>query len=171
MSSLGIRTYGAEVLRRRGDAVDDFGERIIPFLLQMAETMVVEGGVGLAAPQVGVSRLIAVINPEPENPDSLIEMVNPRIVAASDDEVAFEEGCLSVPGIRADVIRPEAVTVTYQDRDGAQHRLDADGILARIIQHELDHLDGVLFVDRLSAAKRVLLKPRLKRLLCTRDGE
>ncbi|MBN1884426.1 MAG: peptide deformylase [Candidatus Krumholzibacteriota bacterium] len=154
-----------------GDPVEDFDERLVPFLERMAETMVIEGGVGLAAPQVGVSRLIAVINPDPDNPDTLVEMINPRIVAVSDEEVSIEEGCLSVPGIRANIVRPAAVTVTYQNREGRDCTLDADGLLARIIQHELDHLDGVLFVDRVSAAKRVLLKPRLRQLLRGRDGE
>jgi peptide deformylase len=144
--------------------VDDFDEELLTFLNDMVETMIVEGGVGLAAPQVGVSRQIAVINPEPENEKTLIKMINPRIVATSDETEILEEGCLSIPGIRADVIRSKGLEVLYQDEGGKEHRLEAEGLLARIIQHEVDHLNGVLFIDHLSTAKKLLIKPQLRKL-------
>ena len=126
--------------------------------------MIAARGVGLAAPQIGVSKQIAIMNPEPEDDAKLIKMINPRIVAVSDEKVKIEEGCLSVPGVRADVERPERVTVLYQDENGKERTLEAEGLLARIVQHELDHLNGVLFIDRLSFAKRSLIKAKLRNL-------
>lgn len=163
--SLGIRTYGNDVLRSRSGEVQEFGDELSEFLLQMVETMLVEDGVGLAAPQVGVPKRIAVMNPEPENERTLVKMINPRIVATSDETESVEEGCLSVPGIRGNVIRPVAIEVAYLDEKGSERRLQADGLLARIIQHEIDHLDGVLFVDRLSIAKKMLIKSKLRSLI------
>lgn len=164
MPSLGLAIYGDSVLREKGKKVDDFDEELLTFLNDMVETMIVEGGVGLAAPQVGVSRQIAVINPEPENEKTLIKMINPRILATSDDTEVMEEGCLSIPGIRADVMRSKALEVLYQDESGKEHRLEAEGLLARIIQHEVDHLNGVLFIDHLSTAKKLLIKPQLRKI-------
>jgi len=165
MKPLDIRTYGCDVLRSKSEQVEEFGDELSRLLLEMVETMLVEDGVGLAAPQVGVSRRIAVMNPEPENEKTLIKMINPRIVARSDETESIEEGCLSVPGIRGNVIRPASVEVTYLDEKGSEHRMQADGLLARIIQHEIDHLDGVLFVDRLSIAKKMLIKSKLRSLI------
>jgi peptide deformylase len=165
MEPLGIRTYGSDVLRKESKPVEEFGEELREFLLRMVETMLIEDGVGLAAPQVGVSRSVAVVNPEPENEKTLIMMVNPKIVSFSDEAESFEEGCLSVPGIRGNVIRPVAIEVTYLDENGSEHRMQADGLLARIIQHEIDHLRGVLFIDRLSIAKKMLIKSKLRSLI------
>jgi len=165
MKSLGIRTYGNDVLRRESERVEEFGEELEEFLLRMVETMMIEDGVGLAAPQVGVSRSIAVVNPEPENEKTLIKMINPKIVSFSDETESYDEGCLSVPGIRGNVIRPAMIEVTYLDEKGSEHRIQADGLLARIIQHEIDHLHGVLFIDRLSIAKKMLIKSKLRSLI------
>ncbi len=162
--SLGIRKYGDKVLRSKSEKVKDFGPELGPLFNRMKETMIAERGVGLAAPQVGIPRQIAVINPEPENNDALIKMINPRIVWTSEETATLEEGCLSVPGIRGDVVRHLKIEVAFQDEDGREHALKAEGLLARIIQHELDHLNGVLFIDRLSFAKRALIKPKLKDL-------
>ena len=164
MSKLALSIYGDKVLREKGEEVDDFGEKIRYFFDNMVETMIVEGGVGLAAPQVGVSRQIAVVNPEPENEKTLIRMANPRIIATSDETETMEEGCLSIPGIRGDVIRSRAIEVLYQDEEGKEYKLEAEGLLARIIQHEIDHLNGVLFIDHLSTAKKLLIKPKLRKL-------
>ncbi len=163
--SFGIRTYGSAVLRSESEPVEEFGEELSEFLLRMVETMLVEDGVGLAAPQVGVSRSIAVINPEPENERTPIKMINPKIVAFSDETEVSEEGCLSVPGIRGNVTRPSAVEVAYLDEKGLERKLRADGLLARIVQHEIDHLHGVLFIDRLSIAKKMLIKSKLRSLI------
>jgi len=164
MSKLKLSIYGDKVLREKGSEVNDFDEELSFFLEDMVETMITEGGVGLAAPQVGVSKRIAVINPEPDNDKTLIRMINPRIVSTSDETETMEEGCLSIPGIRADVVRAKALEVVYQDENGKEHKLEAGGLLARIIQHEVDHLNGVLFIDRLSTAKKLLIKPQLRKL-------
>lgn len=159
-----ITTYGEKVLRDRSATVPEIGPELGSLFDDMVETMIVEKGVGLAAPQIGISKRIAVINPEPGNPKTLIRMVNPKIVAASDELETIEEGCLSVPGVRGDVARHLWVDVIYQDEKGETRRLHADGFLARIVQHELDHLAGVLFIDRLSLAKRALIKTKLRGL-------
>jgi len=164
MESLGLQIYGSKVLRKKGSTVDEFDDELVLFIDRMVETMIIEEGVGLAAPQVGVSRQIAVVNPEPGNEKTLIKMVNPVIVSSSDDTESFEEGCLSVPGVRGNVIRPAAIEVHYQDEAGEKRELRADGLLARIIQHEVDHLNGVLFIERLSIAKKMLIKPKLRSL-------
>jgi peptide deformylase len=164
MKSLGIRTFGDPVLRKKSEPIQEFGAEIAPLFERMNETMIVERGVGLAANQVGIARRIAVMNPEPDNDKALIRMANPRIVATSEELETVEEGCLSVPGIRGEVTRHRWVEVAYQDETGKEHRLRAEGLLARIVQHEIDHLNGVLFVDRLSLAKRALIKPKLKNL-------
>jgi peptide deformylase len=162
--SLAIRKYGEKVLRAKSQKVEEFGPELEALFKRMQETMIDSKGVGLAAPQVGVSRQIAIMNPEPDDDTKLIKMVNPRIIATSSETETIEEGCLSVPGIRGDVIRPAKITVAYQDEGGEERTLEAEGLLARIIQHELDHLNGVLFLDRLSFAKRSLIKGRLKEL-------
>ena len=162
--SFGIRKYGDRVLRGKGKAVEEFGPELKPLFEHMEKTMIASRGVGLAAPQVGISKQVAIMNPEPEDGAKLIKMINPRIVASSDETVKIEEGCLSVPGVRGDVERPARVTVEYQDENGTERTLEAEGLLARIVQHELDHLNGVLFIDRLSFAKRSLIKAKLKNL-------
>lgn len=162
--SFGIRKYGDRVLRGKGKAVEEFGPELKPLFEHMERTMIGARGVGLAAPQIGISKQIAIINPDPEDETKLIKMINPRIIAASDETAKIEEGCLSVPGVRGEVERPARVTVAYQDESVAERTLEAEGLLARIVQHELDHLNGVLFIDRLSFAKRSLIKAKLRNL-------
>ncbi len=118
-------------------------------------------GIGLAAPQVGLGLRIAVVDLMENEVPAPLTLVNPEVVAFSDAQVSREEGCLSLPGQYAEVIRPQQVRVRYQDLDGATHQLDADGLLATCLQHEIDHLDGVLFVDHISALKRNMLMRRL----------
>ncbi len=118
-------------------------------------------GIGLAAPQVGLGFRLAIVDLMEGEVAAPLILVNPEIIAASDTLISREEGCLSLPGQYADVIRPQGVRVRYQDLDGRRHELDADGLLATCLQHEIDHLDGVLFVDHLSALKRNMLMRRL----------
>jgi peptide deformylase len=118
-------------------------------------------GIGLAAPQVGVGLRLAVVDLQPKDKPDPMVLINPTIVAASKEMAVREEGCLSLPGQYADVERPAAVTVRYEDQAGAKHEIVADGLLAACLQHELDHLDGVLFVDHLSALKRNMILRRL----------
>jgi peptide deformylase len=170
-TSLDIRTYGDKILRSKNEKIREFGEELKSLFAQLTETMIVSRGVGLAAPQVGIAKQIAVVNPEPEAEKTLIKMANPRIVWTSDETETLEEGCLSVPGIRGEVVRHSSIEVAYQDEQGNERTLKAEGLLARIIQHEIDHLNGVLFVDRLSFAKRALIKPKLKDLASGRKKE
>lgn len=133
----------------------------------MVDTMVYESGVGLAAPQVGIEKRLLVAlqmeTPDDGEADPIV-MVNAEIVGRSPETWVFEEGCLSIPGIRGDVTRPERITVLYQDVDGTSHMTDIEGMFARVVQHEIDHLDGKLFIDYLSMGERTLLKPRLKKI-------
>ena len=118
-------------------------------------------GIGLAAPQVGLDLRIAIVDLMENEVAAPLTLVNPEIVAFSDAQVSREEGCLSLPGQYADVVRPQGVRIRYQDLEGGRHQLDAEGLLATCLQHEIDHLDGVLFVDHISALKRNMLMRRL----------
>ena len=159
-----VRIIGDEVLRRRADDVEDFGEELRELADRMAELMYEHNGVGFAGPQLGVSKRITVIDRSlGERVDDLLVLVNPEIVETS-GECSFEEGCLSVPGIYEELIRPERVVCRYHDLDGNECEIERDDFLARVIQHEVDHLVGVLFVDRLSTVKRQLLAKRLRTL-------
>ena len=128
---------------------------------RMLATMYRAPGIGLAAPQVGVSFRVAVIDLMPDDKPSPIVLINPEIVAASDEVATREEGCLSLPGQYADVTRPAKVEVSFQDRRGVPQKITAEGLLAACLQHEIDHLNGVLFVDHLSSLKRNMILRRL----------
>lgn len=118
-------------------------------------------GIGLAAPQVGIGLRMAIVDLMENEVPAPITLINPEIIAESDQLVSREEGCLSLPNLYADVVRPQSVRVRYHDLDGTRHELDADGLLATCLQHEIDHLDGVLFVDHLSALKRNMMMRKL----------
>jgi len=133
-----------ERLRKISRRVGTISPRIKTLLDDMKETLHVENGVGLAAPQVGVLRRVAIVEYE----DKLYELINPEILESSGEAIE-EEGCLSVPGTRGTVMRPDHIKVTYTDREGNVHTEEHEGITARIFCHELDHLDGVLFVDKM----------------------
>ena len=132
----------------------------------MLETMYVAPGIGLAAPQVDVLKRVIVLDIDREDTKTgPLLMANPEIVEASDEDVTYEEGCLSLPEHYSDVVRPGKVTVRYLDRDGVQKDLVCEGLLATCVQHEIDHLDGILFVDHISSLKRNMI---LRKLLKTR---
>lgn len=133
-----------EALRKESREVKNISNRIITLLDDMKETLEVENGAGLAAPQVGVLRQIAVVRHE----DEYYEIINPKILSSS-GEVILEEGCLSVPEVWGPVKRPETITVSYMDRDGKMNEKEISGMPARIFCHEIDHLHGVLFVDKM----------------------
>lgn len=161
---LTLRYYGDPVLRQKAAPVTKVEPDLATFVQGLFECMYREEGIGLAAPQVGMLRRVFVLDVLPEDaPRVKRAFVNPVIVARQGSSVA-EEGCLSIPGIRHDVKRAERVTVEAWDETGAPFRLEAEGLVARAIQHETDHLDGVLFVDRLSTIQRKLLDGKLKRL-------
>jgi peptide deformylase len=164
METLRVRIYGDPVLRQKSKPVSDFDRDLYSLLDAMTDTMVIDGGVGLSAQQVGITDAVMVVNPEPSNDKTLIQMVNPRILSFSRETSSGEEGCLSFPGIMGSIVRSDRVEVEYFDRDGKKQLVNAEGLTARIIQHEFDHLNGVLFIDRMSVAKRMLLKPKLLKL-------
>jgi peptide deformylase len=124
---------------------------------RMLATMYAAPGIGLAAPQVGLDLRFAVIDLQPDEKPAPITLINPRIEQKSREEATREEGCLSLPGHYAEVTRPERVVVVYEDLDGQPQTIEADGLLATCLQHEIDHLDGILFVDHLSALKRNMI--------------
>lgn len=140
-----------EGLRRTATAIDTFDAPLRELARAMIATMQAAHGIGLAGPQVGDDRRLFVIQVPEAEP---IVFINPRIVATCPDQTKYEEGCLSIPGVYADVTRPDAVTVVAQNLSGDEFRLDAEGLPARVIQHEIDHLDGVLFIDYLSNRRR-----------------
>ncbi len=142
-----IRKNGDPVLRQKAHPVKKITPQIIKLLNDMAETMYDANGVGLAAPQIGISKRLIVIDVADEH--NLLKLINPDIIASSGKETAIE-GCLSFPGIAGEVERAEAVTVRALIPAGDTIELKATGLLARALQHEIDHLDGILFVDRVS---------------------
>lgn len=149
-------------LKKKAVAVERVDAATAKFMDDMLETMYDAPGVGLAAPQVGVSKRIIVVDPaqEDEEPRPL-KMANPEIVWSSDDRKDYEEGCLSLPQEYQLVNRPASIKVRYVDEHNEIRTLEADGLLAVVIQHEMDHLEGVLFVDHLSALKRNMIIKRL----------
>lgn len=156
-----IRVYGAACLRERAEALTP-GTPEIPAVLDDLWAALGEDGVGLAAPQIGHKvRAMVVQEPGRTAGRRRLEMINPELVETFGPVAPFEEGCLSFPGLFATVWRSQGAVIAYQDRDGTPSRLRDEGLLARIIQHELDHLEGILFVDRLPAWQRLLLQPRL----------
>lgn len=124
-------------------------------------TMYRAPGIGLAAPQVGTGLRLAVVDLMADDKPRPITLINPEILAVSDELATREEGCLSLPGMYADITRPARVKIRYLDQEGARREIEADGLLAACLQHEIDHLDGILFVDHLSALKRNMILRRL----------
>ena len=141
---------------RPGD--DDLVRALVP---QMLAAMYAAPGIGLAAPQIGQGLRLAVVDLQPDDKPAPLHLINPEIIGLSKETALREEGCLSLPGQYADVTRPAQVKIRYLDLDGSKHEIDADGLLAACLQHEIDHLDGVLFVDYLSALKRNMIMRRL----------
>jgi peptide deformylase len=144
--------------RRVGPADAAAVRALVP---RMFATMYRAPGIGLAAPQVGVDLAVTVIDLMPDEKPAPLVLINPEIVAASPERATREEGCLSLPGQYAEVTRPARVTVRYQDQTGARREIAAEGLLSACLQHEIDHLNGTLFVDHLSALKRNIILRRL----------
>lgn len=161
---LEVLLYGHPALRVRCEPVVTFDDALRDLARAMERTMIVQRGIGLAAPQVGHEiRLLLAEDARHGAPRTLV-LVNPEITFASRERDGYEEGCLSLPELFAEVHRPVRIRVRYQDLDGREQELEDDGLVARIVQHEADHLDGVLFVDHLSLIKRKLLAGRLRDL-------
>lgn len=159
MSLLDVLIFPDEQLRTIAQPVTEFNEELQQFIDDMFETMYKEEGIGLAATQVNVHKRVITMDIEGDKTNQIV-LINPEIVESS-GETGIEEGCLSVPGFRALVPRKEKVTVKALNRKGEEFMLNADGLLAICIQHEIDHLNGVMFIDYLSPLKRNRIKEKL----------
>lgn len=164
MSVLPIITIPDPILRKISDPVERVDDAVVRLMDDMLETMYAAPGVGLAAPQVGVLKRVVVIDAAEEGqPPNPIAMANPEIVALGSTTRLHEEGCLSIPDVRVEIERPSTVTVRYIDRTGREQELAADGLLATVVQHEIDHLDGQLIIDFLSRLKRDIIIRKFKK--------
>jgi len=164
MSVLPIITLPDPVLRKISDPVERIDEAVVKLMDDMLETMYAASGVGLAAVQVGVPKRIMVVDAsENDAPRQPIAMANPEIVSLGSQTRLHEEGCLSIPDVRVEIERPATVTVRYIDRFGKEQELEAEGLLATAIQHELDHLDGQLIIDFFSRLKRDMVIRKFKK--------
>ena len=167
-------------MRQSGRKIEKFDDQLASLFQEMIEVMRESDGIGLAAQQIGIAEQFCVMD-VPEHPDypilcvldgkalspSLLmpmSLANPVVSPLPSDEYYYEEGCLSFPGINADVARPEKISVSYQDMDGIAHTLECDGLLARCIQHEVDHLNGVLFIDRMEKETYAEIKKEVQSL-------
>lgn len=151
-------------LRQSTQEVVEFGADLARLIDDLAESMYFHKGVGLAAPQIGSGLRVVVVDVDQrQGTPRLVELVNPRVVSVSEDKSEGEEGCLSFPGESELVVRPTRATVQALDRTGQPFELSAEGLLGRALQHEIDHLDGVLFIDYLSRLKRSLIERRMKK--------
>lgn len=174
--SFRVVMYGDPVLRQPAQPVKEFNQQLSDIADAMLETMYEARGIGLAAQQVGLTEALCVLDVPPEsdvddddrrlNPDieMPIAMVNPELLESSGETWSYDEGCLSFPDITGKVVRPWKVKIRYQDLEGKAHEIEAQGLVGRAILHEMDHLNGVLFVDRMSNAKRLALAGKMKRL-------
>ena len=177
---LHITMYDEPVLRQAGSAVTKFDGNLAKLAEDMIETMRDAEGIGLAAQQVGKALCLCVVE-VPVNPETPTECIldgkhvnpklimpfalaNPEIEELPGDDMVYDEGCLSFPEIRGEVIRPDRVRVSYRDLDGIEHKLECDGLLSRCIQHETDHLAGILFIDRMEPEILADIKPDIKEL-------
>ncbi|MFN3479590.1 MAG: peptide deformylase [Thermodesulfovibrionales bacterium] len=166
MALLEIKKYPEEVLKERASSVLNIDREILKLIDDMIETMYAAPGIGLAAPQVGVSKRIIVIDVSVKEGEKtpLIVLINPEIVS-TEGEIDSEEGCLSLPGYITTVKRAERVVVKGLNRDGKEIKIEGEGLLSRALQHEIDHLNGILLIDRISRIKREFFKKRYKKAL------
>lgn len=149
-------------LKIKAKAIDAVDDDVRQFMDDMLESMYAANGIGLAAPQVGDERRIIVVDvARPETPPEPMVLANPQIIGVADEDRIHEEGCLSLPEHYAEVVRPDAIKVRYLDRDNEIREIEVDGLLSTCIQHEIDHLDGILFVDHVSALKRNMILRKL----------
>ncbi len=162
MSVIPITVYGDKILRKKVNKVTEVDLRTIELIKNMFDTMRNANGIGLAANQVGADKSIFVIDisqVEDYEDTKPLALINPRIIKRSDKKVIIEEGCLSIPDVREEVERPKSITIVYQDTDLNEHTIEADDLMSRVMQHEYDHLQGILFTDLISDE----LKKKVKR--------
>ena len=166
MNKLDILTYPNKTLTQKTSPLDNIDGKVQEMIDDMATTMYAAPGVGLAAIQVGWDKSVLLYDVSPREESRVLHvLVNPKIITQEGEIISEDEGCLSVPDFRADVKRSEFVTVEGHDREGRPIRLDAEGMLAIVLQHELDHLNGTLFIERISSLKRQMYKRRMKKRL------
>tara|TARA_B100001123_G_scaffold83069_1_gene94936 strand:- start:6 stop:557 length:552 start_codon:yes stop_codon:yes gene_type:complete len=172
-----IITLPDPILKKKCDPVKEVNDKTRKLLDDMLKTMYEAPGIGLAAPQIGISKRLIVLDVSPrpglkryqeekdkeEIKPNPIQMINPEITYISQDRNTDEEGCLSIPGIMANVTRPSSCKVKYLDKNGESKEIHANGLLARCIQHELDHINGVLFIDHLSKTKKDIILRKIKK--------
>lgn len=159
---LEIRKYGDPVLRKKSKHVKEVNSEVRSLVGRMWNAMYDNKGIGLAAPQVGVSKKIIVVDTREEG--EKMALVNPRVVSSGEEKDFYCEGCLSIPGLEGDVLRPVSVVVEAQDLSGKPVRIEADDLLARVLQHEIDHLNGILFVDLLAEDQKKKLDRPLREM-------
>ena len=167
MSLLPITLCGDKILRKKTELVTEVDDETIGIITDMFETMRNANGIGLAANQVGFNKqiLVADISPVEEYEDyKPVAMINPKIISKSDETNSIEEGCLSIPELREEVIRPKTIQVSYLDVNMKEHTIDADELFARVIQHEYDHLQGVLFIDYFDDELKKRYKKHLEKI-------
>ncbi|GAB4311168.1 MAG: peptide deformylase [Candidatus Sumerlaeia bacterium] len=173
MAIMDVLTYGDEFLRRTVKPVQGASPQVRRLAADMGETMYHLEGLGLAGPQVGLDMRLIVLDVDQvdeknhtwrPNRRHLQVFLNPEILEESEEDGPYNEGCLSIPGVQAEVFRPLRVTVRYRDLEFRERTIEADGLLARVLQHEIDHLNGVLFIDRISRAARLKLAGKLNRI-------
>ncbi len=160
---LPITVYPDPLLRLVSEEIPRIDDDLKKLAHDMVESMYESNGIGLAAPQVGVSRRLVVIDIK-DITDGVLYLINPKIVSKGKDKETIEEGCLSLPGLSGKVKRPMEVKVVAQDLEGNELEIEADGLLARCLQHEIDHLDGILFIDKVSMAGKLSLRGALAEL-------
>lgn len=174
---LPIVAYGDPVLRKKGKEIPEDYPNLDELIKNMWETMYHALGVGLAAPQVGIPIRMFIIDPSPFAEDESVSeaeaeelnnlkkvFINPKMISEEGEEWPFNEGCLSIPEIREDVFRKPKITIEYQDENFNHHRETYEGLAARVIQHEYDHIEGILFTDKLSSLKKRLIKSKLSNI-------
>lgn len=172
MAILPILVAPDPILKAKAAKVEAVDDAVRALMDDMLETMYEAPGIGLAAPQVGVSRRIVVLDVAgKDEPPAPMFLVNPEVVWESEDLSIYEEGCLSVPKQYAEVERPARVKVRFLDRDGQPREIEADGLLATCVQHEIDHLNGTLFIDYLSSLKRNMILRKVKKEIQRADDD
>jgi peptide deformylase len=170
MAILEIITYPDKFLTRKTDPVEEINDEIRKLVEDMADTMYQAPGVGLAAIQVGSTKSVIVYDPEADKENRPYKaLINPEIISMEGEVLSENEGCLSVPDFRSDVMRAASAVVKGIDMDGNPVKIEAEGLLSIILQHEIDHLNGILFIDRISSLKRGIYKRKIKKQMKTNE--
>jgi len=166
-----IRIYGDPVLKKKAEPVTEINDEIKEILDNMLETMYASNGVGLAANQVGILKQLIVMDAGTKDSPKPIKIINPVIIEKSKEKNEYEEGCLSFPGVTEKIYRPAKVKIKFQDINNNEITIDFVGLEATAIQHEIDHLNGILFINRMSPIKRIMLDKKLKEIKNSKSVE